>query len=143
KSFVFDLNRGPVKGVSGGFFGFFEKTSGFALVGEGKDRHQGDHVIAIRGTNTNFDWLTNGNFGFSTCLGGSTVHSGFNQTFESMTPTCERLFAPRLKGGGNGTVHCVGHSLGGALASLTAEWVKIRFGRPVNLYTFGSPRVGL
>lgn len=41
------------------------------------------------------------------------------------------------------TIHCVGHSLGGALASLCSEYLKQRTSQEVYLYTFGSPRVGL
>lgn len=39
------------------------------------------------------------------------------------------------------TVHCIGHSLGGALATLCARWVCNQ--ESTYLYTFGSPRVGL
>jgi len=40
-------------------------------------------------------------------------------------------------------VHCVGHSLGSALATLAADTIALN-ARPktVKLYTFGSPRVG-
>ena len=41
-----------------------------------------------------------------------------------------------------GTVHCIGHSLGGAVASLAADWLKKKAGKSVKLYTFGAPRVG-
>ena len=139
----FDLSKGPIQGVTGGFFGLFTKSSGFALVGNGKSSLKNDHVIAIRGTVTGQDWLSNGNIGMTVGYGGSTVHSGFNATFESMKPALDRLLTPRLRTTSFGTVHCVGHSLGGALATLTAEWVRIRYSRPVKLYTFGAPRVGL
>ncbi|PCM44863.1 lipase family protein [Marinobacter sp. ANT_B65] len=142
--FDFDLSRGPIHGVSGGFFGFFQKSSGFALVGEGKNAaFKNDHVIAVRGTRTAQDWLTNGNVGVSVGYNGSTVHAGFNDTFESMKPALERILTPRISNTGHGTVHCVGHSLGGALAGLAAEWVRIRYKKSVKLYTFGAPRVGL
>nr|WP_274054955.1 hypothetical protein [Thalassomonas haliotis] len=39
-------------------------------------------------------------------------------------------------------MHCVGHSPGGALAALTADWIKAGFGKTVYLYTFAAPRVG-
>ncbi len=42
-----------------------------------------------------------------------------------------------------GTIHCVGHSLGGAVASLAADWAASKHSSPVKLYTFGQPRVGL
>ncbi|MBU2870475.1 hypothetical protein [Colwellia sp. E2M01] len=50
-SFNFDLSNGPIKGVSGGFLShLFNRTTGFALLGQGKGVYKGDHVIAIRGT---------------------------------------------------------------------------------------------
>ena len=39
-------------------------------------------------------------------------------------------------------LHLVGHSLGGAIAQITAIWASEK-GIPVNLYTFGAPRVVL
>ncbi|WP_236702584.1 lipase family protein [Thalassomonas actiniarum] len=39
-------------------------------------------------------------------------------------------------------IHCIGHSLGGALAQLTAIWASER-SIPAKLYTFGAPRVVL
>lgn len=39
-------------------------------------------------------------------------------------------------------VHCVGHSLGGAVASLAADWVSRTLKLPTKLYTIGAPRVG-
>lgn len=142
-AFDIDLSNGPVTGTTGGFFGLFSKTSGFALVGHGKNQFQGHHVIAIRGTQDGHDWLTNGNVGYSTSVSGATVHAGFNAAFESMKGTFESLLSPHLSGAGSRGVHCVGHSLGGALASLTADWIRSRYRKPVNIYTFGAPRVGL
>ncbi|TDT44364.1 lipase (class 3) [Halospina denitrificans] len=141
KRFQFDLSSGPIKAETGGFLGFYQKTTGFALIGHGKDRHKGEHVVAVRGTKLGQDWLTNGNVGLATSHNNSPVHSGFNQTFSSMKPTLEKRLGRQVTGGG--TVHCVGHSLGGAMASLIADWVKARFNCTVNLYTFGAPRVGL
>jgi len=40
------------------------------------------------------------------------------------------------------TIHCIGHSLGGAVASLAADWIKENHSSEVKLYTFGAPRVG-
>ncbi len=142
-AFDIDLSNGPVTGTTGGFFGLFSKTSGFALVGHGKNQFQGHHVVAIRGTQDGHDWVTNGNVGYSTCVSGATVHAGFNAAFESMKGAFESLLSPHLSGAGSRGVHCVGHSLGGALASLTADWIKSRYHKPVNIYTFGAPRVGL
>src|SRR5262249_17886627 len=39
-------------------------------------------------------------------------------------------------------IHCVGHSLGGAVANLVAYYLKSSYANDVKLYTFGAPRVG-
>ena len=47
----------------------------------------------------------------------------------------------QAKAQGVTTFHCIGHSLGGALATLCANWLKKAYS--TYLYTYGSPRVGL
>ncbi|SET41004.1 Lipase (class 3) [Marinobacter segnicrescens] len=143
RSFDINLSTGPVVGQSGGIFGFFQRASGFAMVADGKHEYEGHHVIAVRGTKTTHDWLTNGNVGLSPSTGGALVHAGFNETFESMKPGLEALLTPRLSRGTVAGIHCIGHSLGGALASLVSDWVHKRYRRDANLYTFGAPRVGM
>lgn len=142
---VFDLklSNGPVVAETGGFWGFFQKTSGFAMVADGKNAYEGHHVIAVRGTRSTHDWLTNANVGLSSSTGGALVHTGFNEAFESMKPGLEALLTPRLSRGTVAGIHCIGHSLGGALASLVSDWVHKRYRRDANLYTFGAPRVGM
>ncbi|QCF26450.1 lipase family protein [Hydrocarboniclastica marina] len=142
-AFDFDDTKSRVSGRSGSFISFFQKTSGFALVGHGKNQYRGHHVIAVRGSKTGHDWLTNGNVGLSTSIGGSAVHSGFNQTFGSMRSALDGLLSPHLASSMAEGVHCVGHSLGGALASLIGQWINHRYRKPVNIYTFGAPRVGM
>ena len=127
--------------------GFIHRESGFAALGIGKGPHQGDAVIAIRGTQLSslIDWHTNLNVGLSVCDNGHSIHSGFSQTFASLRPHFQRfLDVWRTLPGIRGALHCVGHSLGGALAVLAADWaVGAGYGRRVYLYTFGAPRVGL
>jgi len=41
------------------------------------------------------------------------------------------------------TVHCIGHSLGGAIATICGDWIKRSYNYNTWVYTFGSPRVGL
>mgnify|MGYP006209874369 CR=1 FL=1 len=57
-----------LQGVSGGGpFGLFNKTTGFAIIGQGKDRYKNHVAIAIRGTKftSGNDWLTNANIGYA------------------------------------------------------------------------------
>ncbi|MGP8306368.1 lipase family protein [Vibrio sp. YIC-376] len=130
-------------GTTGGYF--FRPETGFALLGKGKSqRYKQDLVLAFRGTVGLADAITD-----LTCSGkgtdtGEMVHTGFQTTFYSMRKGLTN-FLRENPISANGTIHCVGHSLGGALATLVANWIAAspKFKGRVNLYTFGSPRVGL
>ncbi|MDP4534898.1 lipase family protein [Alkalimonas collagenimarina] len=127
------------------------RRTGFAVVGQGKNQYQGDTVVAIRGTFMKLKWnklelrdvVTDLHFGLATGDNQTRIHAGFNKVFQSIKPALSEQLNPLLRANGKGTVHCVGHSLGGALAHLTADWVKRQYGNRVCLYTFGAPRVGL
>jgi hypothetical protein len=102
-------------------------------------------VVAFRGSFTFADYRTdiNGVLRTHFMIGDKeiSVHRGFGKKYES--------YAECL----SGTVECAltygieeilvtGHSLGGALASLTALHLKsLNFGIPIKLITVGSPRV--
>lgn len=69
------------------------------------------------------------------------MHQGFYYAFDSIKSELSQ-FVAGLKG--VSVIHCVGHSLGGAIATLAADWIKASgAASTVKLYTFGSPRVGL
>lgn len=102
------------------------------------DRHM---VIVTRGTLepkfTSNDWISNYNIGLQPGPNGLLVHAGFNRIwsgFQDFVLAAVKLHNPDH-------IHCVGHSLGGALASMNAELLS-GMGRSVALYTFGAPRVG-
>ena len=143
-SFNFGVSPEAVQGISGGFFShLFGLSTGFGLLGHGQGLYQGDSVITIRGTASLRDGLTDAHFGLSGGSNGSMVHAGFNKTFYSMKPALQEFVAANIRDKITGCVHIVGHSLGGALATLSADWIKAEYSLPVKLYTFGSPRVGL
>ena len=117
-----------------------ESAMGLCLLGK---RHlRGHAVIVFRGTKYLADWLTNMNTSITRSAFNENVHDGFNDAFASMR---EQLcaFVATLATQKVASVHCVGHSLGGALATLCGEWLNARFGIKARVYTFGSPRVGL
>ena len=98
-------------------------------------------VIAFRGTEMKKlqDWRTDLKAGFTPECGGN-VHRGFqtaiDHIWESLVVTILKF---RTK---NQKLFLTGHSLGGALATLSAIRL-VKSGQPVNaLYTYGSPRVG-
>jgi hypothetical protein len=121
-----------------GVFEFKSKT-GFAVMAMGKKgkEHEGEAILACRGTVTGYDWLSDFNYAVSLGPSGTRVHSGFNRALNDMKAGLESF----LTRNGPKRVHCIGHSLGGALATLAADWLAC-MGYKVALYTFGSPRVG-
>lgn len=121
----------------------FGTTSGFGytLVYQGNGlRHV---VIATRGTRPEMAWkpdlITDLNAAYTSFDDYGSVHNGFKKTFDSILPSIERDLGVITS---SDVVHCVGHSLGGAVATLIAAHFAAQK-RNVKLYTFGSPRVGL
>ena len=92
-------------------------------------------ALVLRGTNDPTDWLTNFNAIPERWVGGGLVHRGFANAFDLVR---ENIIAAVDKNvPSNCPLFIAGHSLGAALATLTAS-----LRRPRALYTFGSPRVG-
>jgi len=121
----------------------FKVSTGFGFVLLGKSvTLKGHAFIVFRGTQYLADWLTNGNLTTSRSESGFLVHDGFHSAFNTMKPRIKE-FMKVLQQPKNGihTIHCIGHSLGGALATLCARWICTQ--KSTYLYTFGSPRVGL
>jgi len=137
-AFNFDEST-MVKGKTGGIIVKKEHVMAFMGVGQGK--YKGQAFIGIKGTASLYDALTDLNAGVRSSHTGFPVHQGFYSAFDSIQFEL-RQFLSGLQG--ISVVHCIGHSLGGAIATLTADWTKANSAIPtVKLYTFGSPRVGL
>lgn len=130
-----------MQGKSGAFM-VVKNTTGFGLVAPGIGTLNNDLVIMLRGTASIFDGLSDGHIGLTSSSCGSPVHAGFNNCFDTLLLELQPFFTQYNQP--INTVHCVGHSLGGALATLTASWIKQnRIAPNVKLYSFGSPRVGM
>ncbi len=98
-------------------------------------------VIATRGTrfeHSKADILTDLHGALTSFGDYGRVHVGFKNTFESVRTGLARDESRILDAD---VVHCVGHSLGGAVATLVAAHFASA-GKDVRLYTFGCPRVG-
>lgn len=138
---VFNMDESKmVEGKTGALL-VVKKPHVMAFMAVGKGQYEGQAFVAIKGTASLYDALTDLNTGLHSSHSGFSIHQGFYYAFNSIVNEL-RSFVTGLKG--IRVVHCVGHSLGGALATLAADWVKgARVAPSVNLYTFGSPRVGL
>lgn len=69
---------------------------------------------------------------------GAQMHRGFTEAYLSVRDDIHRF----LKNSNASQVILTGHSLGGALATLCAVDIQYNFSSAIELYTFGSPRVG-
>lgn len=128
---------GRFSGVSGALA--WKEISGFGYIAEGRGARQGEILLVTRGTQSKPDWLSNLNIGLQIGPGGYPVHAGFNQVWKSFANEIKEFLRHR-----NPTqIHCVGHSLGGALANLNADYLTSANVAQINLYTFGAPRTGV
>ena len=130
-----------LKGRTGGP-GIIKSRTAFGFISKGTERQSPGHCfITLRGTKKLGDWLSNFNLGTGTSAYKKSVHDGFKTAFDSIRADLDPLIQ-NLPGERIHTVHCIGHSLGGALATLCAEYISQRFSYKPYLYTFGAPRVG-
>lgn len=101
-----------------------------------------DVVVSFRGTANLRNWITDlqiHKVGWEGCF----VHAGFAQALESIWWKLEPILINHFHTRSGVRFHFVGHSLGGALATLGAYKHHLIRNLPLwSVYTFGSPRVG-
>lgn len=140
----FDIaNATPFDGKSGPTLA--QSTSGFGIVAMGKQNKgmssgqnfSRDALVAIRGTQLAIDWVTDLHAG-AQFIDGKLVHSGFYKVYRSILAPISHFFHRHKPQ----RIHVVGHSLGGAVAVLVANWIQKNTSAEPVLYTFGAPRVG-
>jgi len=124
-------------------FRIINATDSFGICARGGVGYGNDLFIIFRGTtlkNFGADVITDARLGVESTKTGLPVHIGFNHAFSSMVPAINEFLASHPDA--VGTVHFIGHSLGGAVAAIAAEWLSSRRSN-VKLYTFGAPKPGL
>ena len=135
---LFDFNNSASKfSAESGIFEF-KQSAGFAAMAMGTGKYENHAILVCRGTDGAKDWLSDLNIGAQISMSGHVVHAGFNRIYNQFRDDMIR-FIDRNKAS---TIHCVGHSLGGALANMAADTI-IAHGKKAVLYTFGAPRVGV
>ena len=120
----------------------FGTTSGFGYTLQFERTGKRHVVIAVRGTRPEMagmpDLITDLRGSMTSFGSFGPVHKGFKRVYDSMQPSLLRS-ASIIEAAD--VVHFVGHSLGGAVATLLAADFAAR-GKQSKLYTYGSPRPG-
>ncbi|KAH0599030.1 hypothetical protein MHUMG1_03144 [Metarhizium humberi] len=100
-------------------------------------------VVSIRGSNNIRNYITNLIFSWTDCnfTKQCQVHAGFAQAWDEIKVTVNRAITNARRRYPQYAIVFTGHSLGGAVATIGAANLR-RSGLWVNLYTYGSPRVG-
>ncbi|MBA4313694.1 MAG: lipase [Alcaligenaceae bacterium] len=129
---IITATSGLITPVSSGF-GFMAQLNG------GRSR---EIVIATRGTATWADAGTDINAIPTPGPTGHAIHKGFGTTFKSYVQQLNEFIKQQNLGFKPTAVHCMGHSLGGALANLNAA-ACAELGLNAYLYTVAAPRVGM
>ncbi len=124
-------------------FRIINANDGFGICSRGGEGYEKDLFIMFRGTtkkNLGADFVGDARIGVETSITGLPVHIGFNHAFCSMIPAIDEFLKNHADA--LGTIHVIGHSLGGAVAAIAAEWLSAKR-QNIKLYTFGAPKPGL
>ncbi|MGY5582915.1 hypothetical protein [Vibrio cincinnatiensis] len=96
--FSFSFEEMAYKGNTGGFLGIIGRSStGFALIGEGKNQYKDDLLIALRGTHSRGDMIADANIGLKGAPNGAVAHAGFVNLFNSIKPQIRSYLLQRNK----------------------------------------------
>ncbi len=116
-----------------GFHRFIEAENAFAIYARADDSIE--TLIAVRGTDEPLDWVHNIRIGQIKYKQGR-VHAGFFDHASQLWKELHSLIEP------NDRIWLTGHSLGGAAATLLADFIQRQQLTEVrSVMTFGAPRV--
>jgi len=101
-------------------------------------------VVSFRGSASIRNWIVDFVFVQTPCsdlVSGCLAHSGFYASWKEVQSTVLAAVKAAKASYPSYQVVATGHSLGGAVATLGAAYIR-KAGIPVHLYTYGAPRVG-
>jgi triacylglycerol lipase len=136
------VNIPSLKVLSGTSGLISQSISGFGFMAQLNGGRSTEIVIATRGTATMADVGTDINAMPMRGPTGHLIHKGFGTTFKSYVQQLNAFLNQQKLGFKPTAVHCMGHSLGGALANLNAA-ACAELGLNSYLYTVAAPRVGM
>lgn len=108
------------------------------------DKEEEEILIGFRGTISEIkQWASNLDVKYTKWYNGNgKVHSGFYDRFNEIKTRTISLLKKAQEELPNGDIIISGHSMGGAVATLFASYLKQINIHPRFVYTYGSPRVG-
>ncbi|AEO56237.1 hypothetical protein MYCTH_100838 [Thermothelomyces thermophilus ATCC 42464] len=100
-------------------------------------------VVSFRGSSSIQNWITDFDIIQRPCnlTDDCLVHTGFDRAWEEVANEVLNGLTAAAAAHPSYRIAVTGHSLGGAVATVTAAHVR-RAGFQADLYTYGSPRVG-
>lgn len=100
-------------------------------------------VLSVRGSNNIRNFITDVIFAWRDCdfTAQCKLHTGFAQAWDEIKDASTKAIKAARAKNPNYKLVITGHSLGGAVATIGAAYLR-RDGLAVDVYTFGSPRVG-
>lgn len=107
-------------------FRVINAKAGFGVCVRGGKGREKEIFIMFRGTtlsNYGADLISDVRIGVETSKTGLPVHVGFNHAFCSMLPSIKEFVSANIDA--TSTIHVIGHSLGGAVAAIAADWLSV------------------
>ncbi|EGR49340.1 extracellular lipase-like protein [Trichoderma reesei QM6a] len=134
-----DACPGVAATVIDSFEGSLTGIGGFVAV----DAAHQQIILAIRGTKNIRNFVTDIAFAFEDCAfaPGCQVHDGFSKAWDEIADAATAAVTQAVAANPSFGIIATGHSLGGAVATLGATVLRGQ-GFPIDIYTYGSPRVG-
>jgi hypothetical protein len=107
------------------------------------DNARKEIVVSIRGSSNIRNWIANVDFLQTPCslVADCYVHTGFQNAWVEIGAAVKTAVKAARKANPSYKIVSAGHSLGGAVATLAATYLRVD-GYAVDLFTYGSPRVG-
>ncbi|OAA41642.1 lipase [Metarhizium rileyi] len=132
------LNK-PVVVASMALSGKFTGVGAYVAI----DFRRKEIVFAVRGSNNIRNYITDMIFAWSDCdlTPQCKLHAGFAAAWNEIRGTALNAIKSAHRQYPNYKIVSTGHSLGAAIATIGAAYLR-RDGLAVDLYTFGSPRIG-
>ncbi|KOS16976.1 Mono- and diacylglycerol lipase [Escovopsis weberi] len=121
------------------FTGLLTGIGGYVSIDDSRQ----EIVLSVRGSNNVRNFIDDVVFLQVPCslVSGCLLHVGFLQAWNEIEKAATLALATTLQSRPTYRIVATGHSLGAAVATVAAAYLR-QGGMPMDIYTYGSPRVG-